>query len=237
MTKKNFFGASLIFMGVLTFFSCAKEPENHRLTVVYPVNKVFYADHMEDSICFYTFDSWKIIQAPDWVTFTDATEGNDKYYHNLLRYYGVKYRIDPNTTGKTRVGRFAIRSYEYTAGTYAPQVGWLDISYPEGQIEKYNDIYNIPDSLSFTVKDSSYTETDSICFKVESSWTLNYAEPSVQQWVTFDQDFGRSGSHKVNLTLEPNTSTEPRETDLVLTCAGVKNIITVRQSGVKEEEK
>ena len=64
LMKKTLF----LICGLLPFvLSCVKDPETHQLLIE---NRfaTLYADQTIDSVVFYTFDSWSVASATDWLT-------------------------------------------------------------------------------------------------------------------------------------------------------------------------
>lgn len=215
--------------------SCISEPENHHLSVLYPNANVYYADHTEDSVVFLTFDNWKVRSLQSWLKLTTNDSYNFTFDNKMLYRFAVKTVLEPNTTGRTRLGEVMVNSYEYTAYALYPQVGYLNITNPTCKIESVHEL-GIPDSVSFILADSAYVELDSICFNVKDKWKLDFAEGANREWLTLNAVQGAAGMNTVLLTMQPNEATEPRETKLVLTCKTVENEIVVRQEARKKEE-
>lgn len=223
-----------VFAALLTQ-SCLKEAENHYLAIQHPDANVFYADHTSDSVAFLTFDNWKVRSLQDWIKLTTNDSYNFNFANQTLYRFSVKLSLEPNTTQKIRVGEVMVNSYDYTTYALFPQVGFLNITSPAPYVERW---YNrqLPDSVSFTLADSSFVEHDSICFNVSGDWTLKYAEGADSSWTELSEDQGGAGKNNVRLTLQPNEATEPRETKLLLSCKGVENEIVVRQYAKKKSD-
>ena len=226
----------------LSFFSsCSKsEPENHTLYVVYPVNyTVLYADQVEDSLIFETFDSYKA--APlntDWITIT-AGDSHDVTYspYNLYSFKAL-LAIAPNTTGKTRYGTVRVNSYDYSSGGIYYQFGFLNINHPSPSYQ-YSDEFSklIPESANFELELAADAETDSICFDVTNPWTLEFSEGADQTWLALDKASGEKNHNNVTIRLTPNTDKDnARSTSLVLKSGEITNVINVKQQAAKEEE-
>ena len=102
----------------LSFFSsCNKsESENHCLWLIHPQNyNVLYADQVEDSVVFQTFDSYEARPYnTDWLTITAGESYTVTYNPYNLYTFKALLAFSPNTTGKTRIGRVQIDSYNNT---------------------------------------------------------------------------------------------------------------------------
>lgn len=213
--------------------SCLEGQENHQLQVVYPNGcSLLYADQTFDSICFYTFDSWKVTPEKNWMT--TATEDNYQInYDKDWRYLSTCYlNVEPNTTGKARIGTVAVDSYDYTCYGIYYQFSFLNISHPEYNTVSYfdNSNYSLPDTVVFVLVDSSYVTTDSIAFDVEKRWTLEIPEEDAS-WIQASQTSGNAGHNCVTLTLQENQSTEKRKTIMKLTSSGITNEIVLHHFG------
>lgn len=238
----NRFYLICVSVACLSFFSsCNKsDSDNHCLDVVYPSPyKLLYADQVEDSLIFKTFDSYEAISnQPDWITITAGNSHNISYDPTNQYYLKILLTFTPNLTGETRTGIVQINSYEYsTAGVYY-QTGYLNINNPAPKLEYANSKYIIPASASFELQVAGESETDSICFTVSQSWTLNFAENADRSWATIENVSGQKGHNNVKLTFTPNTDTRnERTTTLILKSSGVSNLITVKQlAAINQEE-
>ena len=230
-----------VSVACLSFFSsCTKSDiDKHCLDVVYPSPyKLLYADQLTDSLIFATFDSYEAISnQPDWITIMAGASHSINYDSNNLYYLKVLLAFAPNLTGETRVGTVQINSYEYsTAGVYY-QTGYLNINNPAPKLKYANPKDVIPVSATFELQVAGESETDSICFTVSQSWTLNFEENADRSWATISNVSGQEGHNNVTLTFTPNTDTvNSRTTTLVLKSSGVSNLITIKQLAAKNQE-
>lgn len=227
----------LFACGVASFLaSCVNEPEAHQLT---PLEQPFvlYADQTEDSLRFYTYDSWTVTPLVDWISI-DGPSHSEINYNYMKRYLcRLIVSLKPNTTGKTRKGSVLVQSYDYCYSAPFVQLGVLNVSHPRYTVDSYLDVQSlIPDVAHYVLTDSAYWTSDSICFTVQNSWELAFVGEAAPDWVSLDRVVGSSGKSKVNLTLAKNTDTENgREATLRLTSGGVSNTITVRQLPAEEQ--
>ena len=216
--------------------SCVNDPERHALT---PVGSsiILYADQTVDSLRFYTYDSWTVTPAVDWIS-VDGDSHLDISYDYSKCYLGrVFLAVEPNTTGKTRYGNVLVQSYDYSYSAPFVQLGMLKVTHPAYTVDSYLDEQSgIPEIAHFELVDSAHWTEDSICFKVENNWDLVF-EGEQPDWLTLDKQTDLKGKYRVNLTLVPNTDTENgRETTLRLKSGEVSNEIVVRQLPAKKEE-
>ena len=215
------------------FTSCNKESENHTIFIVHPSQyDVLFADQVDDSLIFETFDSYSLESLSDWITITDGDSYTVNYDHNKLYRFTSLLSLTQNTTGRTRVGAVKINSY-YTNAAIFTQYGFLNISHPfpmpcESSLHK-------TDSVSFELELDATATVDSICFNVSKPWNM---ECSVVEdnWITLDKTQGNAGFTKITLNLTANTDTEnSRNTELTLKCGEVTNIINIKQLPAKEQ--
>lgn len=230
--KKTIFSL-FTFMVLCSLQSCLKDQDNHQLQIVYPNGcSLLYADDTMDSICFYTFDSWKVTPEKNWLTM--ASE--DNYHVNYdkdTRYLNTCYlNVEPNTTGKARIATVAVDSYEYTCWGIFYQFSFLNISHPKYSTKSYfdNSNYSLPDTVVFVLVDSAYVTTDSIAFDVKKNWTLEIPQEDAS-WIQASETSGRAGHNCVKLTLQENQSTENRKTTMTLKSSGVSNNIILHHFG------
>ena len=216
--------------------SCADDPERHELC---PVEQPFilYADQTTDSLCFYSYDSWSVVPQDSWIA-VDGDSHFDVQYDYSKRYlFKVFLNILPNTTGETRSGTVLVQSYDYSYSSPFVQLGMLHVSHPTYTTDAWLDAYGIiPKTAHFELVDSAHWTEDSICFKVENNWTLEFVG-NKPEWIDIDKSTALPGKHKVNLTLAANTDKENgREAKLKLTSGKVSNEIVVRQLPVKADK-
>ena len=228
----------LLTCSLLPFFaSCVSDPETHQLS---PIEQPFilYADQTVDSLGFYTFDSWTVTSQNDWITVEGDSHGDIKYDYTKRYLCTVYVSLKPNTTGQTRVGTVLVKSYDYSYSSPFVQLGLLNVSHPFYTVDSYLDEQSrIPEKAHYELIDSAHWTSDSICFTVQNSWELVFADETPADWISLDRTTDLQGKHKVNLTLMENTDTENgREATLRLTSGAVSNLITVRQLPAKKGE-
>ena len=219
---------------VAMFHSCAKESEQHLLQMVHPSNSIVFADQTRDSVEFYTFDSWKVVpDDTEWIQVEGENSARVNDQDQLLRLYILPVSIQPNTTGKTRLGYLRVTSYEFTAYASYIQVGFLRITRPAYEIKTLISEYSsIPSEVSFCLKDSSTFTLDSLSFTTYNPWTL---QPDASaSWLTLSRTEGEAGHNLVELYMKENETKSSREAKLKLTSGEVTNEIIVRQSGRKD---
>lgn len=221
---------ALACLAGLTFQSC-QESDSHELRLLYPNNKVCYADDVEDSIIFTTMDSY-VLNSPElWLSLSDGTHTVSKsitHSNNTIYECLEKVNLLPNGTGQKRLGRIDITSYEYICSAYFIQRPVFNYGHPF----PYWNYGMEPEEYPLELMDSATTTTDSICFEVRRTWDLRIKPDSVDiDWVTLSEDNGPKGKNKVTLTLQPNTTTKERKAQIELTSSGVTNTITLTQLG------
>ena len=229
----------------ITLVSCGPATSTqHGLSVVYPANSYqeLYADQTADSICFFTYDSFKTLSyGADWITILNTKNNPSEgtiANKSILYYVPVKLQFQPNTTGKARLG--AVRVYSYAddwnseqdgrviGGNYV-QLGWHKVNKPAPvYYEVANEQFK---SCKFESIDSMTQTADTLRFMAYDAWTLEEADGS---FVKCAKTSGNAGTQIVLLTVEPNATGSERSTQLKLKSAnGVTTTITYKQKGAK----
>lgn len=233
----------LIFASVvcLSFFSsCGNESENHSLYVVYPnPYKILFADQVEDSLIFETFDSYEAISSqPEWITITAGASHSVNYDPRNLYSFKTLLAFTQNTTGKTRVGAVRVNSYEYSSAGIYYQLGCMNINNPAPKYVYFDNAYSyIPEYVTFELQVAADSESDSICFTVSQPWTLEFAPDVDKTWASIEKTDGQKGHNNIAVSLTPYTDKEnARSTALVLKSGEVSNVINIKQMPAKEEE-
>lgn len=224
----------------LSFFSsCNKsEIEEHRFSLVYPVGySLLYADQVEDSLKFQTFDSYYASPSTDWITITAGASYDVTYDPYKLYTFKALLALKPNTTGKTRYGQVLVKNYDNTYGPLYFQYGFLNINNPVPTPHYSDELgLSIPESASFELKVAADATTDSICFTVANPWTLEFSEGADQTWLTLDKTSGEKNHNNVTIRFTQNTDVvNDRSTSVVLKSGEVSNVITVKQLKKVEE--
>ena len=230
--KKSLFICSVL-LGSAWMASCG-ENDVHELWVGYPNGiSTLYADDTQDSIGFYTYDSWRVTPMASWISMVGNNSGN-LVHDNFKRYYVcTELKMERNTTGRSRLGTVLVSSYDYQASGIYLQLGTLNISHPQYTIKNFLQNTYLPDSVAYAINDSSFVTADSICFNVKQSWTLAFKDGQQPQWVKLSSTQGYAGKNQVDLTVEENPDTTARTTTLVLQSGGICNEIDIRQLGLK----
>lgn len=228
--KKIFF--PLLFLLAAAMQSCSDGLDRHGLSVVYPVGYTSFADNTQDSLVFLTFDSWQVHPDDSWITVVGKSSDEIRYdyYKNYLIH--VDLALEANTTGKTRVGRVTVKSYEYEGSGLYVQFPFLNVSHPAPDLSNYeNNEYGLPMGADFVLTDSDYVVRDSLCFQVQKDWNLAFAPDADQSWLQVSETSGSQGENVVQLSMEKNSAPEDRRTRLVLTSSGVSTEISLVQLG------
>lgn len=235
MNKFCLICASAVCLSLFT--SCNKsEFENHDLGIEYPDNNIgfLFADQVEDSLVFHTFDSYKAspLQSP-WITITAGASYDVDYNPYNVYYFKTLLAFTPNTTGRTRYGYVRIDSYDKSIAAVYAQFGFLNINHP---VPTYTDVTSmIPDSAAFLLPVAADAQADSICFTVSQPWTLRLKNDADQSWITLGSTSGQAGHHNIALSLARNTGgANPRTASLILKSGQVENEIDIRQLPVSQ---
>ena len=224
----------------LSFFSSCKksDPENHCLYVVYPdPYKILYADQEEDSLIFETFDSYEALSnQPDWITITAGASYVVNYDPRNFYSFKTLLSFSPNTTSKTRVGAVQVNSYEFSSAAIYYQYGFLNINHPDPTLN-YSDAFGayIPESATYELEIAADAESDSICFTVANTWTLEFSADADQTWLTLDKTSGEKNHNNVTIRLTQNSDeVNARTTSLLLKSGEVSNVINIKQLPAKD---
>ncbi len=221
---------------ILLFSSCINDDGNHQLAIEYPTTSLLFADQTKDSIVFHTYDSYRIISEASWIKVPENSDNDDIKHSDTKRYrIATTLELEPNKTGRTRLGNVRVDSYEYTVYGLYVQMGCLNIMHPQGKVES-SITGAVPDSVSFQIADSSYVNVDSLVFMVYHDWELSIADGHDASWLEIEKKSGSSGRQKVNLNLQTNTTSSDRDTKLVLKSGGAADTISVKQFAPKKEE-
>lgn len=234
--KRIFYLATVLCLILLS--ACNKDSYNHTVAVVHPqIGLVHYADQTSDSIIFQTFDSYEIKSLVDWIHTNDRFDPakkklNNQYYYYFLGKVGID--IEPNATGKCRVGYVNVRSYgddwDKTARALFYQYSWHNVTKPFPQYRLAN---NMPDSVSYVSRKSAECLADTIKFTAYLDWNIEVPQNSFVHPVTTS---GRAGDQTVRLEFDENTSTEPDSVEIKLVTPEY-NIVTpilIHRKGLKE---
>lgn len=229
--KKTLF----LICGLLPFvLSCVKDPETHQLLIENSFTTL-YADQTVDSLVFYTFDSWSVVSAADWLTIDGPSEGKIQYNNSRRYRCRAGLIVSPNTTEVTRVGKVHVNSY-YPSTFVRVQYGYLNISRPVCTVDSFLvEAPTVPKKVHHTLTVNAQTDEDSLCFAVQNYWSLAF-EGETPGWLTLEKTQGERGKNSVKLSFSENTdATKTREAKLRLTSGVVSNIITIQQKSAVEK--
>ncbi len=219
----------------LGFVSCAKEMENHAITITRPsqASTLFYADAAKDSLMFYTFDSYESSSSQDWLVL-DPVRSKASLPNTYYDMYVVTipFTLQPNTTGTSRTALVTVHNFgndwDQNVSVEYVQYGWHNIVRPTPDYTYGNS--RLPEAAAFVLQDTATQVRDSIMFSVNDAWTLTASD-----FVTPEVTSGNSGIATVRLTLTPNTADQERSTTMYLQSSGVTTPILVKQSAKKQQ--
>ena len=240
MQMRKSFTLVLVFLMTMFLPSCLSDPDQHQLNVVYPNNTLLFADATVDSLMFYTFDSWEVHPNCTWIKVDGDDKYNLTYDYNKLYLCTVRLALQPNTTGKTRMGTVTVNSYDYSASGLYTQLGYLCVTNLNYKVKdyvtsSYGVSVSIPLDVDFYMADSAFVTQDSICFTVEKSWTLSTPDGSeLPSWFQLEKTSGHAGHNNIAVALEPNPFYEDRKTTVRLSSSGVKTDISITQFAKKK---
>ena len=234
MNKKFAASALLLAGAMLSMVSCNKDNSFHATPINYPYTGILYADQTLDSIVFSTSDAWSLSTPYDWIHIQGKTQGTIKEEMALVTYTN-RVQFDENTTDSTRIGHIQLNSYYTLAAAYI-QYGFINITHPDYKVESFYGNSRVPTKVSFTIADSAYVSTDSICFIAQKDWKLEIKNEGGDAWVAASKTQGNAGKQSIRLSLTQNPGTQNRESKAILTSGTVKNEITIRQFGKPEKK-
>lgn len=207
----------------LMLASCGNDNDFH-ITRFAESYASLYADQVADSVHLQCSDNWTAQKNVDWfdISPTSATIPQD-----YIMWSRIDITTTPNTTGKVRYGQIFITSNQ-PAGITVYHHPFLNVSWPY--------ITNVSeDEDTFTCLDikADTATTGQVIF-------TNYADgatlTSNSAWLTVSNETYDKGTHQVDYTLEPNTTTEDRTAIITLTSNGVSTPISIRQRAYVEAE-
>ncbi len=219
--------------------SCDKESYRHSISLGYPTPGAYgcvYADQPQDSVVFYTFDSYRATTNASWVSIASGMEAitiENSYWYMVA--VSIPLLFEPNTDGRTR--ECAISIYNYGADNWATtitasflQLGWLNITNASVTYEEYSST-SYPLTATFELSDSALQVTDSLAFTVYGDWEIEY-EPG---FINIEQTSGSAGHNVVPIVVAANEETGERSADITLRSSGVETTVKLTQSGKKEK--
>lgn len=249
--KKYFSFLSPLVLALL-FACCNNDTYRHGFGFDYPRaidnnTSTLFIDQLKDSVIFKTYDSYTVAAYnTDWIKpnsqFSPASANIPNSYYT---WYLVKVGLDvePNTTGKCRVGYVGVRTFglewDETCYAYYFQTNFHCITRPV-PVYKYDENRVITDA-KHELTDSATQVSDEIKFVAYSDWNLTLKEGD---FVHADTDQGKGSASGtdcvVKLAVDENTSKEDRKATFVLSSPllgpGVETEITLVQKGVKEKK-
>lgn len=234
--KKILLAAFALF-SVVSLQSCIDDEAGNHGTMIYNRNNSSYtelfADQILDSLHVVSYDSWTASlnfgnDKEEWFTVSDLKCNVPADY---IVTQSVIINAKPNTTGKTRVAAFVVRSSypEYgDLSTLVYQYGWLNVSVPVPSYEKQPDDSYVPKF------EAELAPTDNIALlacTVYGEATLT----SDADWLTVqNEDKTLSvGAHGLKLVVAPNNTNEARAAHVTLTSNGVSTVVTYTQKAKK----
>lgn len=223
---KNLF----ILFAVLLFVACNKTNEYHLTQCTYPGvdQAILFADQTQDSIVFYSTETWTLTSNASWLQIDDSCGGVfDKPIPGYIIHFPIKLKVDINTTGAPRTALLTLRDGYYSdpfAASYL-QLPFLDIRRP---LRYVSDDYT-RDSLTVLTNPSTAAR-DSVAFRSFDSWTL---VPKDGSWMTIEKTSGDAGFHIIGLNLAANNTNQDRRDTLIYSTAGLCDTIYVLQRAPK----
>lgn len=171
--------------------SCNTDSYQHQVAVIYPEGamRMVYADQVEDSIVFLTFDSYHYYahaNNPDHFITTSEKNASQTIQNS---YYGghifsMPVYFKPNTTDAPRLGYVLVDSksemdkWSATAyGTYF-QTNWHCISRP-APLYHYGKDDALIESCEHVLRDSAMQVNDTLKFYAFDKWTIESANPEI----------------------------------------------------------
>lgn len=222
--------ALLPLLFVAALFSCNGDFDAYELSIINEPS-LHYADQLNDSVDFYTTDSWTLTPQCDWITVVGDAYGNVRHDKGKRYRYHCPLLLKPNDTGHTRIGMLQLKSEDKVTYISFVQLGVPEFRHPAYSVASYMDVHSsLPDSAYFDLTPKANAQEDSLVFVAHNTWQLSLDNPA-DDWVTADAYFGYRGRNKVTLTLRPNTdSSNERVARMTFTSGGVSSQITVRQA-------
>lgn len=237
MKLRNLILAAAALVGLV---ACNESTNEYHSTYFYPITPSgvqTYADQQTDSLHVMSYDTWTLNNTTEWVDMKVGTSQTNQIkvevptgYFNLSR---LDFVLQPNTTGKTRSTVVLVNSSFDKVGTIATQLTqypFLNITTPGVRMNE--DGTNGTFTLDLPQKANNENATSFIVFTV---YTPDAQLTSSADWLTVDKSNGFTASvrEKVNVTAQPNTTTEARKAQLTLTSGGVTTVINVNQPKAK----
>lgn len=234
--KKFYYIAIASLIVLMT--GCDKESYRHAIGIVYPAGgNIVYADQVEDSVVFYTFDSYEVTPTSDWIQTNYKYAEPKKKFANAY-YYSWMFRVGldiaPNMDGKCRYGFVSVQSqgddgWSQTVGTAFYQYAWHNIGKP---YPKYRITNEMPDSASFALRVAATCEADTLLFTTYQDWKLEVPAESFVHPVSVS---GKAGAQVVRLEFDENTKTEPDSVELKLVTPefGITTPILIHRKGLE----
>ena len=227
-------------MAALALSACDTDTTNEQHgTSFYPLTVggiETYCDQTVDSVRVMSFDSWTLDNTSDWCTMSAEGQKNNISIQVPAGYISstrLDFRLQPNNTGKLRATRIEVKSSYAKIGTVATTLSQYphhNITSPAGQYGTGNE-YSRTFSLNVPAEGvNSYGSKPYVKFTVYAEGaTLTASE----EWLVPEKtgDFKPNQQQLVDLTVQPNLTTEQREAELSLSSAGVKTVIRVTQAG------
>lgn len=229
--------AALALFSVVSLQSCIDDEAGNHGTMIYNRNNSSYTELFADQI----LDSLHVVSYDSWTASLKFANDNDKWFTisddkcNVPAGYIVTQSViinaQPNTTGKTRVAAFVVRSSypEYgDLSSFIYQYGWHNISVPVPSYEKQADDSYVP---KFEAELAATDNLALLACTVYAEATLS----SDADWISVQNEDKTlsEGAHGLKLVVEPNNTAEARKAHVTLSSNGVSTVVTYTQKAKK----
>lgn len=219
--KKKLFAPFVVASGLL--YACGGTEYEAHQTYFYPTSGAveLYADQTADTLHVVSLDSWTAECSVPWLTVSPAAEKIPSGYR-LDRRLDIK--ATANTTGKNRMGHLAVQAYGNTFTMPVVQTSWLNVILPQPQMDSDEDFETRRPTFAMNLKGEA-TDTVLVFRTYEDGATLRVSDA----WLTPEASTFPAGQHRVRISLAANFGTQPRQTRVTLTSAGISTDIDVHQ--------
>ena len=224
--KKLFLG---LLITALALTSCDNGSDySYEELGIYPVVEgpyVVYPDQEVDSFTLVSSRSWKATVEGEWIILDPA------YSYRQTASQEIKTLVCPiyfntNTTGDVRIGYLKVDGNKRRVGRMYMQTYWLNITLPQVTFASGTTTEDYK-GANFQLNATKDEVTKNIEFNIYAEQATLTTEAD---WVTLPQNKFESGNHKLEITLEPNTTGAERKAVLRLsTSNGISTDIVLTQ--------